>query len=46
MDVKKSVQMADIVISACGVAGIVKADWLKEGCIAIDVGGILVDDCL
>jgi 5,10-methylene-tetrahydrofolate dehydrogenase/methenyl tetrahydrofolate cyclohydrolase len=26
------------VVAACGVPGVVKAEWLKEGVIAIDVG--------
>lgn len=35
---EEAVRNADIVIAACGVPGLVKADWLKEGVIAIDVG--------
>ena len=31
-------QNADIVIAACGVAKLVKKDWIKEGAILIDVG--------
>ncbi len=33
-----AVRSADIVIAACGVPGLIKAEWLKEGAIAIDVG--------
>ena len=29
---------ADIIIAACGVPNLVKADWIKEGTILIDVG--------
>ncbi len=32
------VRTADIVIAACGQAKMVKADWLKEGAVVIDVG--------
>jgi len=38
------VKEADIVIAAVGKAGIVKADWLKPGCVVIDVGINSVDD--
>lgn len=31
-------QNADIVIAACGVANLVKKDWIKDGAILIDVG--------
>ncbi len=29
---------ADIIVAACGVAKLVKADWIKDGAILIDVG--------
>ncbi len=32
------VRTADIIIAACGQAKMVKADWLKEGAVVIDVG--------
>ncbi|KAG1664179.1 hypothetical protein FOA52_011355 [Chlamydomonas sp. UWO 241] len=35
---------ADIVIAACGVAEMVKGDWIKEGAAVIDVGINAVDD--
>lgn len=31
-------QTADIVVAACGQAEMVKADWLKDGAVVIDVG--------
>ena len=31
-------QKADIIVAACGVANMVKADWIKNGAILIDVG--------
>jgi len=34
---------ADIVVAACGVPNLVKADWVKEGAIVIDVGINSVD---
>jgi len=40
-DTKKIVEkarMADVIIAAAGVANLVKADWVKEGAIVIDVG--------
>lgn len=38
------VREADIVVAAVGKAGIVKKEWLKPGCIVIDVGINSVDD--
>jgi len=38
------VKQADIVIAAVGRAHMVKADWLKPGCVVIDVGINSVDD--
>ncbi len=40
-DTKKIVEkarMADVIIAAAGVANLVKADWVKEGAVVIDVG--------
>ena len=37
-DTKSHVASADIVISATGVAGLIKGDWVKPGAIVIDVG--------
>ena len=38
------VNKADIVVAAVGRAEMVKADWLKEGCVVVDVGINSVDD--
>ena len=37
-DTKSHVVSADIVISATGVAGLIKGHWIKPGAIVIDVG--------
>ncbi|MCL2012601.1 MAG: bifunctional methylenetetrahydrofolate dehydrogenase/methenyltetrahydrofolate cyclohydrolase FolD [Cystobacterineae bacterium] len=37
-DVKAEALRADIVISAVGTAGLVKADWVREGAVVVDVG--------
>ncbi|MFP6796968.1 MAG: bifunctional methylenetetrahydrofolate dehydrogenase/methenyltetrahydrofolate cyclohydrolase FolD [Pseudomonadales bacterium] len=37
-DTRSHVVAADIVISATGVAGLIKGDWIKPGAIVIDVG--------
>lgn len=37
-NMKEVVQRADIVIAALGAANFVKGDWLKPGCVVIDVG--------
>ena len=37
-DTKSHVASADIVVSATGVAGLIKGDWVKPGAIVIDVG--------
>ena len=37
-EIQAAVEQAEIVISACGVPGIVRANWLKQDSIAIDVG--------
>ena len=37
-DTRSHVVSADIVISATGVAGLIKGDWIKPGAIVIDVG--------
>ena len=34
---------ADIVIAACGCPEMVTKEWLKEGCVVIDVGINAVD---
>ena len=43
-NLKEKVQRADILVSACGCPEMVKGDWLKKGCVVIDVGIIKVDD--
>ena len=37
-DVKAETLRADIVIAAVGVAALVKADWIAEGAVVVDVG--------
>ncbi len=37
-DITAYTRRADVVISAAGVAGLVKGDWLKPGAVVIDVG--------
>lgn len=43
-ELKQTIEQADIVISACGVPGIVKAEWIKQDSIVIDVGINYVTD--
>jgi 5,10-methylene-tetrahydrofolate dehydrogenase/methenyl tetrahydrofolate cyclohydrolase len=38
IDIQKHLKMADIVVSACGQAEMIKKEWLKEGVVVIDVG--------
>ena len=38
VDIEKHTRMADILVSACGQAEMIKKDWLKEGVVIIDVG--------
>eukprot|EP00934_Nitzschia_sp_Nitz4_P004466 Nitzschia sp. Nitz4//scaffold31_size150131//70723//72157//NITZ4_002830-RA/size150131-processed-gene-0.134-mRNA-1//-1//CDS//3329547665//4456//frame0 len=42
-DIQEEVSRADIVIAAVGKAELIKADWLKEGAVVIDVGINSVD---
>lgn len=37
-NIKELTRKADILVAACGVAKLVKKDWLKDGVILIDVG--------
>lgn len=37
-NIKQLTQNADIIVAACGVARLVKKDWIKSGAILIDVG--------
>lgn len=43
-NVPEIVKRADIVVAAVGRAEMVRGDWLKEGCVVIDVGINSVDD--
>lgn len=43
-NLKEKVQAADILIACIGKAEMVKGDWLKPGCVVIDVGINAVDD--
>jgi methylenetetrahydrofolate dehydrogenase (NADP+)/methenyltetrahydrofolate cyclohydrolase len=38
LDLESHVREADIVVAAVGVAGLVKAEWLKSGAAVLDVG--------
>mmetsp|Transcript_17484 Transcript_17484/g.29433 ORF Transcript_17484/g.29433 Transcript_17484/m.29433 type:complete len:212 (+) Transcript_17484:416-1051(+) len=42
-DLQKYIGDAEIVVACCGVPNIVKADWVQEGAIVIDVGVTYVD---
>ncbi|MEE6208236.1 MAG: bifunctional 5,10-methylenetetrahydrofolate dehydrogenase/5,10-methenyltetrahydrofolate cyclohydrolase, partial [Alphaproteobacteria bacterium] len=37
-DIEKLARNADILVAACGVAKLVKSNWIKDGSILIDVG--------
>lgn len=37
-NIKELTSKADILVAACGVAKLVKADWIKENAVLIDVG--------
>jgi methylenetetrahydrofolate dehydrogenase (NADP+) / methenyltetrahydrofolate cyclohydrolase len=37
-DIKSHCQRADIIVAAVGIAKFVKADWVREGAVVIDVG--------
>merc|ERR1712146_859440 len=43
-NLKEKIQAADILVAALGKAEMVKGDWLKTGCVVIDVGINSVDD--
>lgn len=43
-DIAAKVSQADIVIAAIGKANFVRGEWLKPGCVVIDVGINAVDD--
>ena len=44
VDVKSFVQRADILVAALGRAEYVRGDWLKPGCVVVDVGINSIDD--
>ena len=37
-NIKELTQKADILVAACGVANLVKRNWIKDGAVLIDVG--------
>lgn len=37
-NIQELTKKADILVAACGVANLVKADWIKDGAVLIDVG--------
>lgn len=43
-NLKEKVQQADIVVAAIGKAQMVRGDWLKPGCVVIDVGINAIED--
>ncbi|KAJ2382667.1 tetrahydrofolate synthase, partial [Coemansia sp. RSA 2603] len=43
-DIEQKVRAADVVVAAVGVAGFVKAAWVKPGAVVVDVGMNAVDD--
>ena len=43
-DIKAVVRGADIVVAAIGKPEFIKGDWLKPGCVVVDVGINAVDD--
>jgi len=38
VDVQQFIKQADILVSACGKPWFVRGEWLKPGCVVIDVG--------
>lgn len=44
LNIKEKTKQADIVIACCGVAEMIKDDWVKEGSIIIDIGINKIDD--
>ena len=43
-NIEEITRQADILVCACGRTQMVKRDWIKEGCVIIDVGINAVDD--
>ena len=43
-DIREHIKHADILITCCGVPHIVKADWVNEGTVIIDIGINKVED--
>ncbi len=42
-DLAEYVKQADIVVSAVGIPGIIKGEWIKPGAVVIDIGTRIVD---
>ena len=43
-DLKSHVELADLLVVATGKRGVVKPEWIKPGCVVIDVGIHRLDD--
>lgn len=43
-DIESVLKECDIVVAAIGIPRYVKGEWLKEGCIVIDVGIQFIED--
>jgi 5,10-methylene-tetrahydrofolate dehydrogenase/methenyl tetrahydrofolate cyclohydrolase len=43
-NLQELISHADIVVAACGVPEMIKADWVKENCFIVDVGINKIDD--
>lgn len=43
-NIQNITKMADILVTACGQAEMVKKDWIKEGVVIIDIGINAIDD--
>ena len=43
-NVKEITSQADVLVCACGRTQMVKKDWVKEGCVIVDVGINAIDD--
>ena len=43
-NMKNITQTADILVAACGKAKMIKKDYIKEGCVILDVGINSIDD--
>ena len=43
-NIQQITSKADVLVCACGRREMVNADWIKEGCVIVDVGINAVDD--